>query len=357
MLKILDKYILKQYLGAFLLLLCLFIPIMITVHIAEKIGKILSKDVPFVEVMMYLLDFTIYFSNFLFPIFLFISTMFFTSKLANNTEIVAFLSSGVSYNRFLRPYIIGAVIVCVTALVFSTVFVPDAAAGFNEFQYKYFKSEREKQTSNVFRRISDNDYVYVSNYQSNRKMGFDFTLEHFEGNELEYKVYADRINFKDSIYTLSNYKKRILNENGETLITKARMDTIMNFDIDELTPSSYVAETLSYQKLLEFIETEESRGNASMNVYYVEKHKRTSIPVSALIFTIIAVAVSSVKKRGGMGVNLAIGLGIAMSYMFLDKVFGTIAEKSTTIEPWVAVWAPNIFFGIVAFILIRNARR
>ncbi|GAL01882.1 MULTISPECIES: LptF/LptG family permease [Nonlabens] len=357
MLKILDRYILKQYLGAFLLLLCLFIPIMITVHIAEKIGKILSKNIPFAEVMMYLLDFTIYFSNFLFPIFLFISTMFFTSKLANNTEIVAFLSSGVSYNRFLRPYIIGAVLVCVTALVFSTVFVPDAAAGFNEFQFKYFKSEKERQTNNVFRRISDDDYVYVSNYNSGRKTGYDFTLEHFNGNELEYKLYAERIAFKDSIYTLSRYKKRVLQENGEILTTKAKLDTILNFDIDELTPSSYVAETLSYQKLLDFIETEESRGNGNMNVYYVEKHKRTSIPVSALIFTIIAVAVSSVKKRGGMGVNLAIGLAIAMSYMFLDKVFGTIAEKSTSFEPWIAVWAPNIFFGIVALFLIRNARR
>lgn len=357
MLKILDKYILKQYLGAFLLLLCLFIPVMITVHIAEKIGKILSQDIPVAEVLMYLLNFTIYFSNFLFPIFLFISTMFFTSKLANNTEVVAFLSSGVSYNRFLRPYIIGAVVVCITALVFSTVFVPDAAAGFNEFQFKYFKSEKERETTNVFRRISDNDYVYVSNYQSSRKTGFDFTLEHFNGNQLEYKIYADRIHFYDSIYSLSNYKKRIINENGETIIKNSKLDTIMNFDIDELTPSSYVAETLSYQKLLDFIDTEESRGNANMNVYYVEKHKRTSIPVSALIFTIIAVAVSSVKKRGGMGVNLAIGLAIAMSYMFLDKVFGTIAEKSTTIAPWIAVWAPNIFFGIVALLLIRNARR
>lgn len=357
MFNILDKYILKRYLGAFALIMCLFIPIMITVHIAEKIGKILGKDIAFSEVMMYLLDFTVYFSNFLFPIFLFISTMFFTSKLANNTEVIAFLSSGVSFNRFLRPYIIGALLVSATALVFSTIFVPKAATGFNEFQYKYFKNDRERQTSNVFRQISDNDYIYVSNYRSNNKTGYNFTLEHFNGNVLEYKIKADRIEFQDSLYSLKNYQKRIVGAYDDVLIKKAKVDTVMNFDIEELTPTSYVAETLSYTDLLKFIEKEESRGNANMNVYYVEKHKRTSIPISAMIFTLIAVAVSSVKKRGGMGVNLAIGLVIAMSYVFLDKVFGTIAEKSTTFPAWVAVWAPNIFFAIVALFMIRNARR
>lgn len=356
MLSILDKYILKRYLGSFLLLLVLFLPIMVTVHIAEKVGKIISKDVPAGEVFVYLLDFTVYFSNFLFPLFLFISTMFFTSKLAMNTEIIAFLSSGVSFNRFLRPYIIGASIVCVGALIFSAVFVPDSAAGFNEFQYKYFKRGGDKKTTNVFRQINDNDYIYVSNYQSSSQTGFDFTLEHFEENELKYKIYANRIKFKDSMYTLSGYKKRIILDNGEKIEREQKKDTLFDFDIAELTPSEYIAETYQYAKLNEFIELEEKRGNANMNIYYVEKYKRTSIPVSAFIFTIIAVAVSSVKKRGGMGINLAIGIVIAMTYVFLDKVFGTIAEKST-FDPWIAVWFPNIFFAIVALFLIRNARR
>lgn len=356
MFNILDKYILKKYLGAFALLLALFLPIMVTVHIAEKIGKILSKDVPMGEVLMYLLDFTIYFSNFLFPLFLFISTMFFTSKLAMNTEVIAFLSSGVSFNRFLRPYIIGATIVCVLALIFSAIFVPSASSGFNEFQSKYFRSESDKQTTNVFRQINDHDYIYVSNYQPSSQMGFDFTLEHFEANELVYKIYANRIQYKDSVYVLSGYKKRTLLENGEHVETEQRKDTLFDFDIDELTPSDYIAETLQFSKLNEFIALEEKRGNSNMNLYYVEKYKRTSIPVSAFIFTLIAVAVSSVKKRGGMGVNLAIGIVIAMTYVFLDKVFGTIAEKST-FNPWIAVWFPNIFFAIVAFFLLRNARR
>lgn len=356
MFNILDRYILKRYLGAFFLLLLLFLPIMVTVHIAEKIGKILSKEAPLGEVLIYLLDFTVYFSNFLFPLFLFISTMFFTSKLANNTEVIAFLSSGVSFNRFLRPYIIGATIVCTLALVFSSVFVPDSATGFNEFQTKYFNKNKNTETSNVFRQINDNEFVYVSNYQPSQKRGFDFTLEHFEGQDLKFKIYARRIKFNDSTYSLIDYKKRTILEDREIIVREKKKDTLFNFDIDDLTPVRYVAETLKFNELNAFIEKEEKRGNAQMNIYYVEKYKRTSIPVSAFIFTLIAVAVSSVKKRGGMGVNLAIGICIAMSYIFMDKVFGTIAEKST-FNPWIAVWFPNIFFGIVAIFLLRNARR
>lgn len=337
-------------------MLLLFLPIMVTVHVAEKIGKIIAKEAPFLETMIYLGDFTMYFTNFLFPIFLFISTMFFTSKLANNTEVIAFLSSGVSFNRFLRPYIIGATLVCAIALMLSAIFVPRAALGFNEFQQQYFKRGSASETTNVFRQINDNDYVYVSNYQPSSKRGYDFTLEHFEDDVLKYKIYANRISFQDSVYTLSQYKKRTILENSEIIEQQNRLDTIFDFDIDELTPTTFYAETLPYSELNEFIATEEKRGNGNMNIYYVEKYKRTSIPVSAFIFTIIAVAVSSVKKRGGMGVNLAIGIVIAMSYMFLDKVFGTIAEKSA-FNPWIAVWTPNIFFGIVALFLLRHARR
>lgn len=185
---------------------------------------------------------------------------------------------------------------------------------------------------------------------------FDFSLEHFEDDVLKYKIYAARIAFEDSVYILSQYKKRTILEDREIIEEQNRLDTIFDFDIDELTPVLYAAETKSFSELNEFIKLEEKRGNANMNIYYVEKYKRTSIPVSAFIFTIIAVAVSSVKKRGGMGTNLAIGIVIAMVYMFLDKVFGTIAEKSS-FNPWIAVWFPNIFFAIVALILLRNARR
>ncbi|WP_152973230.1 LptF/LptG family permease, partial [Lacinutrix mariniflava] len=157
--KILDWYILKRYLLTFLMMILLFIPIGITVHLAEKIGKILEREAPFGEVMLYLLDFTVYFAHLLFPLFLFLSVIWFTSKLANNTEIVAFLSSGVSFSRFLRPYIIGATIVGLISIVLGLYLAPNASKGFNDFQYKYLKGKKSTQNQKLFKQINDNEII------------------------------------------------------------------------------------------------------------------------------------------------------------------------------------------------------
>lgn len=151
--KILDWYILKRYLLTFLMMILLFIPIGITVHLAEKIGKILEREAPFGEVMLYLLDFTVYFAHLLFPLFLFLSVIWFTSKLANNTEIVAFLSSGVSFSRFLRPYLIGATIVGLISIVLGLYLAPNASRGFNDFQYKYLKGKKVQRIKNYINRL------------------------------------------------------------------------------------------------------------------------------------------------------------------------------------------------------------
>ncbi len=359
MLTILDRYILGKYLGTFLLLLLLFVPIGITVHLAEKIDKILENDVPFWEVMKYLYDFTIYFANLLFPLFLFLSVIWFTSKMANNTEIIAFLSSGVSYYRFLRPYIIGATIVCIAALIFSMFLAPNASQGFNEFSYTYLKKGRQDRNQNdVFTQVNENDYLYVNYFNAVEKIGSNFTLEHFDGNELKYKISASQIKFNeaDSTYTLFRYEKRTVGETHDIIERKSRFDTILPFAIDELSPVNYIAETLNYRELNEFIAKEKARGSSQINRYEVVRYKRWSLPVSAYILTIIAVAVSSVKRRGGMGVNLAIGISIGMVFIFFDKVFGTMAEQ-TSFSPFIATWFPNIVFGILAIFLLRNAKR
>jgi lipopolysaccharide export system permease protein len=359
MLSILDKYILKKYLGTFTLLLLLFIPIGITVHLAEKIDKILANEVPFMEVMEYLYNFTIYFANLLFPLFLFLSVIWFTSKLANNTEVVAFLSSGVSYYRFLRPYIIGATIVCVSALVFSMYLAPKASKGFNEFAYKYFKKGRsDRDQSNVYTQINDNDYIYVSYFNVTEKIGSNFTLEHFEGNKMTYKIAAGQIKYndKDSTYTLFNYNKRKIGETNDILESKPKLDTVFSFSMEDLTPVTYIAETLNFSELNDFIAKEKARGSSYINRYEIVRYRRWSSPVSAYILTIIAVAVSSVKRRGGMGVNLAIGISIGMVFIFFDKIFGTMAEQSD-FSPLIATWFPNFVFGILAIYLLRNAKR
>ena len=357
--KILDWYILKRYLLTFIMMLLLFIPIGITVNLAEKIGKILEKQVPFPAVAEYYLDFTIYFANLLFPLFLFLSVIWFTSKLANNTEIVAFLSSGVSFSRFLRPYLIGASIVAIFALIMGLYLAPIASEGFNQFTYKYLKNNSNPtETQDIYRQVNDNDFIYVSRFDTKDKAGSKFTLEHFEDNKLKYKIFADRISYveEDSTFRLINYVKRSFQNDKEILENVRRFDTLFKFDLDDLTPLSYIAETLPYGELNKFISKEKERGSSNIGRYEVVKYKKWSLPVSVFILTIIAVAVSSIKRRGGMGVNLAFGVSTAMIYVFFDKVFGVMAEQSD-FPPLVAVWFPNVIFGILAIYLLYNAKR
>ena len=356
--KILDWYILKRYLLTFAVMLLLFIPIGITVHLAEKIGKILENNVPFGEVMQYLLDFTIYFAHLLFPLFLFLSVIWFTSKLANNTEIVAFLSSGVSFTRFLRPYLIGATIVAMISIVLGLYLAPNASKGFNNFKYKYLSGKKTRNTTNVLKQINDNDIIYVTSFDTKNKTGVNFTLEHFENNKMEYKISASNIRYieEDSAFVLRNYFKRIFGEDNDKLELQRKKDTLFSFDLEDLTPEDYIAETLRYNELVNFIDREEKRGSKFIGRYKLAKYQKWSLPVSVFILTIIAVAVSSRKRRGGMGVNLAFGICIAMIFVFFDKIFGTLASQSN-FSPLLAVWFPNIIFGILAIILLRNAKR
>ncbi|APG58944.1 LptF/LptG family permease [Christiangramia salexigens] len=357
--KILDWYILKRYLGTFFMMLVLFIPIGITVNLAEKIDKILENEVPFIEVVYYYVDFTVYFANLLFPIFLFLSVIWFTSKLAMNTEIVAFLSSGVSFYRFLRPYLVGATIVCIGALILAMYLAPQASKGFNEFKYQYLKhGEQTQETNDVYRQINDNEYIYASHFQPKTKSARNFTLEHFEGNELKFKISASNLRYdeKDSLYKLTRVDKRIIGKEEDSIRFYRTLDTILPFEFDELTPESYIAETLNYTELNDFIAKERRRGSGNINRYLVVAYKRWSIPISAFILTIIAVAVASFKRRGGMGINLAVGITLAFIFIFFDKVFGTMAEQST-FSPLIAVWFPNMVFGVLAVVLLFRAKR
>ncbi|WP_246286297.1 LptF/LptG family permease [Winogradskyella ludwigii] len=340
-------------------MLLLFVPIGITVDLAEKVGKMLENNVPFGEIAVYYLNFTVYFANLLFPLFLFLSVIWFTSKLANNTEIVAFLSSGVSFSRFLRPYMIGASIVAAFALFLGMYLAPIASQGFNEFKFKYLKKNKSVQkTRDVYQQINDNDYIYVSSFIPKTQSGINFTYEHFEGNELKYKIFADNIRYmeKDSLYRLTTYVKRSFENGIETVEKDNRKLVNFPFELEDLTPVEYAAETKSYGDLLRFIAAEKRRGSPNIGRYEVVKLKKWSLPVSIFILTIIAVAVSSVKRRGGMGVNLAFGIAIAMIYVFFDKIFGVMAEQSN-FPAMVAVWFPNVIFGILAIYLLQNAKR
>lgn len=360
-LTILDKYILKRYLATFAAMLLLFIPIGITIDVSEKVNKMIENKVPFKAIASYYVDFTIYFANLLFPIFLFLSIIWFTSKLANNTEIIAMLSSGISFTRFLRPYIIGATFISLGALIFGFFLVPKASEGFKNFRYMYLIGGGQgemRENSDVYRQISDTEFIYVSNFNVESKTAYNFSLEKFKGDQLESKINAEQItwNPKDSSYTMTNYNKRTVGLLSDIIEKEPKKEAKFVFDLEDLTPLVYVAETLGFTELNDFIRKERKRGSSNINVYLVVLYKRYSIPVSAFILTIIAVAVSSMKRRGGMGLNLAIGILLAFAFIFIDKVFGVLAEKST-VPALLAVWTPNIVFGILAIFLLRNAKR
>jgi lipopolysaccharide export system permease protein len=362
MLTIIDKYILKRYLATFSAMLLMFIPIGIVIDVSEKINFMLENKVPFIEIAIYYYHFTIYFANSLFPIFLFLSIIWFTSKLANNTEIIAILSSGISFTRFLRPFIIGATIVSIFVLLMGFFVVPKSSEGFNNFRYTYLKTGGKEamrgDNTDVFRQISDTEFIYVNSFNPLSKIAFNFSLEKFKKEKLVYKITASRIqwNPKQRTYTMYDYTKRTVGELNDKIEKAPEKVARFSFELEDLTPVVYIAETLTLDKLIKFIDKERSRGSSNINVYLVVLYKKFSVPVSAFILTIIAVSVSSMKRRGGMGINLAIGIALAFAFVFFDKIFGVLAEKSS-IPPLLAVWLPNIGFGILAVYLLRNAKR
>jgi lipopolysaccharide export system permease protein len=357
--KKIDWYIFKRYLVTFTAMLFMFIPIGIIIDVSEKINRMIENKVAIKDVLVYYYGFTVYFANLLFPIFLFLSIIWFTSKLANNSEIIAILSSGISFTRFLRPYLVGATLVSLVTLLMGFFILPDASEKYWDFRYTYLKKNQDqRQTSDIFRQVTPNEYMYVSSYNVLSKTGFDFIYEKFNDNKLEYKLYANRIKYneKQKDYSLFNYVKRTVGKNGDVIEKQEKLTRKFEFEPDDLTPTIYVAETMNIFDLVKFIDKERAKGSSNLDVYLVVLYRKFSIPASAFILTIIAVAVSAMKRRGGMGVNLAIGILVAFSFVFFDKIFGTLAEKSS-IPPIVAVWLPNLVFGILAFYLLRNARR
>jgi lipopolysaccharide export system permease protein len=239
--------------------------------------------------------------------------------------------------------------------------VPKASEGFKNFRYNYLIGngrEEMRDNTDVYRQISDNEFIYVSNFNPMSQTAFNFVLEKFKGDQLEYKITANRIKWDPKLkqYELYGYCKRTVGELDDVIENKDVVKTKFPFELEDLTPTVYVAETLSLFELNSFIDKERKRGSSNINTYLVVLYKKYSIPVSAFILTIIAVAVSSMKRRGGMGVNLAVGILLAFSFVFLDKIFGVLAEKSS-VSPLLAVWTPNIIFGTLAFFLLRYAKR
>jgi lipopolysaccharide export system permease protein len=359
--RILDWYLLKRYLVSFFFTLLVFIPIAIAIDVSEQIDKFISSGLSFFEIVdQYYIPFVIYYSNTFLPLALFISVIMFTSKLAGNTEIVAINSSQISFTRFLLPYLIGSSIVFVYALGMNHFIVPKSQKQFLKFQKDYIKTNRKTQKSvkNISLQLDDSSFVFIRSFDFKRGLGRNFSYETHDGLDLTYKLTAANISYKpeDSVYRLSRYTKRVIRPNGDDYIESgSSLDTIFSFTNEDLEVSESKAKEMTTPEVNEFIEAAKSRGVKNLNIYFVERYKRTSLPVSAFILTLIAVSLASRKKRGGLGVNLAIGITLMFTYVFLMKVgevLGSVAGSSALLY----VWLPNIVFGTLSIYLYYRAK-
>lgn len=354
--KIIDKYIIRKYLSTFFIMFGLFIPIGIMVDFAEKVDKFREKEIPVDLIFNYYVDFIWYFGNQLYPVFLFLAVIFFTSRLAENSEITAILSSGLSFQRLARPYFVSALIIVFFALIAGMFIVPNSNQNFNDFNSTYIKSENTRNTSRLFKQINDSEYIYVSSYDPSRKRGLNFTLEKFDENKLKYKISATTIRWDDSIFRLTNYVKRSINDGVELIDKQTRKDTVLDFNINDLAPLNYVAETLNFFELNNLIRYEKRAGSPLINSHLLVRHKRYTNPLSCFILTLIAISVSSFKKRGGTGTNLAIGVSLGFLLIFLDKILSVLVIKSN-FSPAIASWGILLFFFIIAMFLLNKATR
>ena len=357
--RILDFYIIKKFLLTFLMMFLLFIPIGILVDISEKIDKFKEHELSFTQILDYYSDFVWYYGYFLFPIFVFLSVIWFTSKLSSNSEITAILSSGISFNRFLRPYIISALIIFLFSAFSGMFIVPEKNKSFNEFQFKYLsKNKKDRDLSNLYKQISENEYIYVSSYNPTRSQAYNFSYELFNENKLLEKITARNIRWieDDSIFRLTDFFKRKFNEELEIIESRRIYDTIFNFNIDDLSSLKYQAKALNFFELNDFIDEERASGSPLLNDHLLEKNRRFSIPFSVIILTLLAVSVSSFKRRGGIGINLAFGISLAFIFIFFDKFFSVLVVK-TDLNAMLGAWAPNFVFLLITMQIMKMAKK
>lgn len=340
-------------------MLFLFIPIGILVDVSEKIDKFKEFDVPLEEIIDYYIDFVWYFGNTLYPLFVFLSVIWFTSKIASNSEVIAILSSGISFNRYLKPFMLGALIVAILAFFSGMFIVPEKNKSYNEFSYKYLKKNKKSRvTSKIYKQVDENDFVYVSSYNPTRELAYDFSYEHFEGNDLQFKISARNIRWieDDSIYRLTDYFKRSFKKDEEFIESKKILDTVFSFKINELSSVNYMAETQNFFELNKFIQQEKESGSPLINNHLLVRHKRWSLPLSTFILTLLAVSTSSFKRREGMGVNLAFGIITAFTFVFFDKFFSVMVSKSG-LNPFLGAWIPNFIFLFLAIYFLKYAKK
>src|SRR6056297_2189035 len=350
-LKTLDFYIIKKFLGTFFFAIALIISISIVFDLSEKIDNYIENEAPAKEVFNYYLNFIPYFANLLSSLFTFIAVIYFTSKMAYNSEIIAMLSSGISFRRILVPYLLSALFIATLSFLLMSYVIPHANEHRINFKYTYLKKASFHTQRNIHMQIEPGIYIYMKTFRHNINTGYKFSIEEFKDGKLKTKLLADKAKWDSTSrkWILKDYYFRDINEGKEDLIKSgARKDTTIALQPSDFSDNSEMGATMNMGELNRTIERKKLQGAGNLESFLIEKYRRFSYPFSTFILTLIGVFLSSRKIRGGMGMQIGIGITLSFAYILFMR-FATMFALSGGIEPWIAVWIPNIIFTIIAF--------
>ncbi len=357
MLKKLDYYIIKKFLGTFVYAITLIIFIVVIFDLSEKIDNFIDNQASFRDIILvYYVNFIPYFINLFSPLFTFITVVFFTSRMAFNTEIIAILSSGVSFRRLMLPYLISAILLSIISIYLSNVVIPPANEKRLEFEYEFVRKPEAIGGRNIHMQIRPGIFIYLESYSERTQTGYRFSLEEIDNGGLKYKLFADQIRFdsEKEHWSIRSYNERRINGLEEKLSFGRELDTILPFTPYDFTQNLKDMETMTFRELNKFIANERLKGSEIVSFYEVEKHRRLAFPFSTLVLTFIGVALSSQKVRGGIGLHLGAGITISFAFILFMQVTTTFATNGN-LHPMLAVWIPNMIFGILGAYLLKIA--
>ena len=355
-LKKLDWYIIKKLVSTFVFAIMILALISCIIDYSEKVDAIVAKKVPWSEVANYYKNFIPHITALLFPLFIFIATIFFTSKLAYKSEIIAILSSGVSFQRFLRPYLIGGGFLCLISLVANHWIIPVANKQRIHFEDLYINEGNYTYAGdNIHLGISKDVYIYLQNFNFSNLSGNRFTCEKITGTLLKEKLMADYVSY-DTVKKIWHLHNVVIRNNDSTTERLHKVfDTTIKYPFvpRDLSKTDAIKEALTSPQLTDYIAQEQLRGRENLNLYYIEKDRRSAQPFAGFVLTIMGACIASRKIRGGSGFHLALGISISAVYIMFMQLSTTFSAKST-LSPLLAVWIPNIIFAFVAYLLYRR---
>ena len=359
-LKILDWYIIKKFIGTYFYSIALIISISIVFDINENLAKFTQYHAPIKAIVFdYYMNFVPYFANLFSPLFVFIAVIFFTSKLAGNSEIISMLAAGVSFKRLMRPYMVSAAIISVMTFFLGPYIIPKGTIIRLNFESMYKNKKKITAAENVQLQVGKGVIAYIQHYDNNLKKGYGFCLDKFENKKLVSHLTAAEIQYdtiSDTKYhwKVSNWRIRQLKGLRETITSGASKDTTIMMEPTDLVFSKGQQETFTSPQLRDYITKQIDRGSGNVVQYEVEYHKRIATSFASFILATIGLSLSSRKRKGGMGMYLGIGLALSFTYIMLQTVSATFAINANT-PPMLAAWIPNIVFTIVAYFCYRKA--